>query len=279
MYTENDSYTKFRKEASDSLQNSISRFVEYQKLALEILHEVDVVCRNNYIDYFLAYGSLLGAVRDKGMIPWDYDVDVWVRGRDIFTLIDALNKDLSDGYYFVCRYYNKEHRHFMMRVGKKGISTEILHVDIFWLWEAGNDISQIKHCHSVLEKYRNYAFWKLCDSQYLISDGSSWVKRAIKIKRFFYKLIPIYILDHIYTSQIKKLKRAGIYLSDEYQIFLSKDFEYKTEILLNDGNKYFIPKGYENILHQEYGNYRIYLPIEKRISEMMNSLERLIHNQ
>ena len=53
--------------------------LEKQKLLmLEILLDFDKVCRNNGIRYSLAYGTLLGAVRHQGFIPWDDDIDVIV---------------------------------------------------------------------------------------------------------------------------------------------------------------------------------------------------------
>ena len=57
--------------------------LEKQKLImLEILLDFDKVCRNNGIRYSLAYGTLLGAVRHQGFIPWDDDIDVIVFRAD-----------------------------------------------------------------------------------------------------------------------------------------------------------------------------------------------------
>ena len=47
-----------------------------QSLQLEMLSEFDRVCRKNNIQYSITCGTLLGAVRHKGFIPWDNDVDV-----------------------------------------------------------------------------------------------------------------------------------------------------------------------------------------------------------
>lgn len=49
---------------------------QYQDLTLEIMTEIDRVCRKNKINYSLGYGTLIGAMRHKGYIPWDDDIDV-----------------------------------------------------------------------------------------------------------------------------------------------------------------------------------------------------------
>ena len=62
----------------ENFQEVYVKFQRYQNLAIRTLQAFGQVCERNGIPYQLAWGSLLGAVRDGGQIPWDYDVDVFV---------------------------------------------------------------------------------------------------------------------------------------------------------------------------------------------------------
>ena len=62
-------------------------FREAQLGAYEILKFLDKFCRENNLKYFLMYGSLIGAVRDKGIIPWDDDIDIGMPRKDYEQLI------------------------------------------------------------------------------------------------------------------------------------------------------------------------------------------------
>ena len=55
---------------------------ELRKIQLDILHHVDAFCKDNNIKYFLCGGTLLGAVRHKGYIPWDDDIDIMLPRKD-----------------------------------------------------------------------------------------------------------------------------------------------------------------------------------------------------
>ena len=64
---------------------------ELKRIQLDILKQVDKFCRNNDITYYLAYGSLLGAVRHKGYIPWDDDIDIVMPRPDYERFKDEFN--------------------------------------------------------------------------------------------------------------------------------------------------------------------------------------------
>lgn len=76
-----------------------------QKVELEMLIEVDRICRKNNIKYSIMYGTLLGAVRNGGFIPWDDDCDVVFKRDEYEKFFEACKKDLDTSKFFL-----QEHR-------------------------------------------------------------------------------------------------------------------------------------------------------------------------
>ncbi len=75
-----------------------------QLIELELLCEVDRICRKNNIQYRIVAGTLLGAVRHGGFIPWDDDADVGFLRNEYEKFKKACNKDLDTS-----RFYFQDH--------------------------------------------------------------------------------------------------------------------------------------------------------------------------
>ena len=68
---------------------------ELKNIQKEVLNEVVTFCNDNNIRYFLAYGTLLGAIRHKGYIPWDDDIDIHMPRLDYEKFIELYNNIIS----------------------------------------------------------------------------------------------------------------------------------------------------------------------------------------
>lgn len=81
---------------------------ERQVQLLQAAKDIDRILRNNGIWYTLTSGSILGAVRHKGFIPWDQDIDFFIRITDVEIVYKLLTDNL-DGRYQICfwRHYRK----------------------------------------------------------------------------------------------------------------------------------------------------------------------------
>ena len=83
---------------------------EIQREELKILKHFDNVCRKNNVNYSMFAGTMLGAIRHKGFIPWDDDVDVFMRIKDF----KKIEKQLSNDDFFLQTPKNDPEMPFMM---------------------------------------------------------------------------------------------------------------------------------------------------------------------
>lgn len=65
---------------------------------LEVLQKVAEICDRHGLVWYAAYGTLLGAIRHEGFVPWDDDMDIWVKRKDYNKLLQILPKELPNGY-------------------------------------------------------------------------------------------------------------------------------------------------------------------------------------
>lgn len=139
---------------------------DVQNEILEILLEFDRITKAHNLDYVLAYGTELGAVRHGGFIPWDDDIDLFMERADYLKLVSILDAELSNKFYFQCYETNDKYNTLTPAMKIKMHGTHIeertwitnrlkdngLFIDIF-LFE-GISESKFKHyvaqCYSIL---------------------------------------------------------------------------------------------------------------------------------
>ena len=71
-----------------------------QQESFKILREIDRICRKHDIPYFLSSGTLLGAVRHKGFIPWDDDLDIGMTRDSLKKFEKVIAEELDPGYFY-----------------------------------------------------------------------------------------------------------------------------------------------------------------------------------
>lgn len=92
-----EDYSRYYTEEKVSLFNSL----------LSILDEIDRICKKNKINYFAFGGTLLGAIRHKGFIPWDDDIDLTMLRSDFNKFISCCERDIGDGFSLQTTYNEK----------------------------------------------------------------------------------------------------------------------------------------------------------------------------
>ena len=93
----------------------------------------------NGITYTLAFGTLIGAIRENGHIPWDYDIDVVIPYYEKDKLIACLDTQLENEYYYTYMNNTDKYPTSCVRICKKGYSFTAVHVDVFFLVSCPND--------------------------------------------------------------------------------------------------------------------------------------------
>ena len=257
----------------DNFEEIYNEFQKYQKITMDTLIEFHRVCEKSNIEYELAYGSLLGAIRDNGQIPWDYDIDVFVAFKDKERLIETLKKELDDKYYFYCPEVNQKCRHVIMRLAPKGYRSEALHVDVFYYVGTPNSVEERK-LH--IEQIKWTAHTRYCKLVNCKEEAGGNVKKYIRLmldkmkysmkktedlKNEYEKLCQMYPID-----KSDYLVSADVF-ADWYE-FPRILFE-ETELFHTVDGTFRIPKQYAELLTLVYKDYMSIPDLDTRIREVM----------
>ena len=97
------------------MQNEETIRKAVRQVQLNILIKLDEVCKKNGLQYYLAFGTCLGALRHKGFIPWDDDIDVLMPYADAKKLI-ALQQEFGKKYFVQSKETDPDYRSIAMRV-------------------------------------------------------------------------------------------------------------------------------------------------------------------
>ncbi|MBR1493948.1 MAG: LicD family protein [Acidaminococcaceae bacterium] len=265
----------------DNFEKIYEDFCHFQNDAIRTLNEFHRVCEKNNVRYQLAFGSLLGAVRDNGQIPWDYDIDVFVPYNEKEKLVQALRKDLSDNYYFYCPEQDKKCRHFMMRLAPKGYKTTLLHVDVFYIIGAPEKESERSQFETEMQKFFRLRYRKLVK-----------YKDLPTIKSKFKALVSKFLLVTLSVANIEKNMNV---ICEKYDIKKSKvcipvqgvysNISFETEklwdtvLIKTEIGTLRITKNYDYVLSLIYGSYHKIYPLENRLNEMLVNYQNITGNK
>lgn len=250
------------------------------KAELAMLEEVDKICKKHGLSYFLLHGSLLGAVRHKGFIPWDDDLDIGMPRADYDRFLEAAKQELpkplelctpqSEPDVFwggFARVRNRETTGMEAKdlghKGNLGIWIDILPLDVCTEDERKFEVKQRKllHCQRLLyakvygrehKSYLNLRPWK-------------W--RCYGLLAMFYSHERLcHMLDQRMRMYTEEPSRDLAVFSGYGKVrrLYGKDFA-DTVLLDFAGYKLPAPKGYENYLFMLLGgDYMKYPPEEER---------------
>lgn len=244
----------------------------------EILDEIDRICRKNKLSYQLSGGTLLGAVRHKGFIPWDDDIDITMIREDYDKFIKIAQLELKDEYFIQC--YETDDCYFpFIKIRKNNTlldEKEISHldcnkgifVDIFPFEKINNPNSKVLKIKAVLIKN----IWETI----LVKKG---VFKTYKETRhpIFSRILGIFSYNYLKNIQTALMKSANV-KEGEYLCALCGGYNYKKDIhkysemmpakeIEFEKKKYYSYKNPDHYLTNLYGkNYMELPPKEKRVN-------------
>lgn len=281
--------TDFIKESFIHIEDSYKEFCDYQDITWDILTHVNKLFRENDLDYYLAYGTLLGVIRDKTKIPWDYDVDIHVKYKDYDKLIDILEHKLGPDYYYVYKNNMSDYPVECLRICKKGYTYTSIHVDVFFLFGGGPNVEDRVRTMKGVKKWCYIRSGKFVNNHHPLPPMSSLKRILLNLFNLRYKLIPTSLISQKEDNILKRynMDHTEFYISfsrevnwakGEFEVYPSTIFCSSIDIEI-DGVLYKAPAGYDEYLRLQYGDYMSYLPIKNRFREFYNQLDRIKERQ
>jgi len=152
---------------------------EIQRIETEMLRVIDGICTRHNITYYLVCGSVLGAIRHGGPIPWDYDVDITVPLPELPRFVDVMKTELQDTAYRILvpgDMSDKNNITTFPRIGIKGVNPRKIHVDVFpQIGITGDEQEQIRFTEILTKVKTQYR-----DKRVAYTTTGEWWKRIAK---------------------------------------------------------------------------------------------------
>lgn len=244
-----------------------------KKIQLEILSVVDAFCKENRIQYWLDSGTLLGAIRHRGYIPWDDDVDIGML-RDDFDAFIATFNARNSRYQVICNEVQKDCYYPYAKVidthtvlyepDENGLKLSV-NIDIF-VYDATPGGKKAEKQYD-----RRDLFAKLNVLQFLYYPSKKRFKKMLRILIYHgLKLFPKGYFSSRIVRNSKKYAKTDAHMvgnftsatrilcdKSVFDSFVLKEFE---------GKEYPVPVGYDAWLTAFYGDYMQLPPLEKRVT-------------
>lgn len=244
---------------------------------LEILKDVDKVCKKYEITYFADSGTLLGAVRHKGFIPWDDDVDISMKRKDYDKFLAVAQEALPERYSVLSFHKEKEWNELFIRVvNSREIVFErpfldkfhdfpfVCGIDIFPLDFLPQDKEEEELLRTLLEVILGSASM-IGDGEKLSEEETEQIVSQIeklcrmKIDRSVSLKTGLYSLAERLCSLYGEQDAREVTCIPERMMKPSfrekKEYYQKTAWLPFENIEVPVPEAYEAILRNQYGDY------------------------
>lgn len=246
----------------------------------EMIKELHMYCKERDIRYSVICGSLLGAIRHKGIIPWDDDVDIGLIRDDYDKLVESLKKEPLDGLflqdYSTDDYYYqpyakliKEDTEYIEGFRKNNKAKSGVFIDIFpldYIKKPGMKTTKLRR---TISRFATFAIWKK-ENCHMEREGA---KKVINVVSKIFSILPKKMLIRIQNFMAIRKRKDKDYVasmfSSNYEsdrlFFTVNDFETLIELPFED-TVVNAPKNWKENLTRLYKDYMALPPEEKRNS-------------
>ena len=247
-------------------------------IELDLYQKFSEICNKHNLRYWVAFGTLLGAIRHNGFIPWDDDLDVWMPrndyeklleiGADEFHLPYFLQTTLNDNdYYSAFARLRNSNTTGSLNVSRNNKCNNGIFIDIFPL-----DGAPENKCSWRRRLFTNH-FRNVLAHAYLYNINPNIMTRlANKILH-----IPFLHYDHRKTYlKVNQYAQLETWKQSEYVGMMAFPWKFSANLVFR--KEYFektimhtfeflevpVPEGYDQLLRQRYGDYMKFPPVEQR---------------
>lgn len=232
---------------------------QVQTVELELLIELDRICRENGLRYSLAYGTVLGAVRHKGFIPWDLDIDIMVNIEHYQEFCRVLRENLSESFAVYSYETEPGYEFLFARLGYQARRYDEFYLDIFpMVGLPKSSLGRWIYSRVAYLIFRGYFIKRIERGHYAKEPRKRWVALLAKLAvfplpaRFFVwcyeglqRAFPVETARQIYNF-------CGIYRTKE---IMPKGYLLDLTELEFEGRSFPVPKDWDGYLRHIYGDY------------------------
>lgn len=248
------------------MTNELDGVAGIHRYVHQLLAAFDRAAHQAGIEYFLAYGTALGAVRDGDLIPWDVDADVWLPREHYDTLVKVVGPALPEPFTLITPETHPDYEYLFPRLSIKGVPHVFLRVDIFpldpapasaagqWLHlKVARALSGVYFVKRVDTDVRNFYSWRKRQVARLLTLAvlpvrKSWLLAAFRRLQGLSSRVESGVL----------VNSCGSYGGREF--FDARWFESAAQLPLAE-HTFPVPAGHHQLLTQLYGDYAT--PVDK----------------
>lgn len=265
-----------------------------QNTELSIFKDIVSVCRKYNIGYFMMFGTLIGAIRHKGFIPWDDDMDIGMLREDYNRFAKVFGKEMGGRYTLTTPIRTKGFASTVVKVQKKGTRfipeysktmkcEQGIFIDIFIYDKVSDNEKQYKKQVKRTRTLSRLIFLAGSPNPEINIKGiTGKIARFLcKAVHYIFKLIPN-IHVYMYKKYVKYSTMANRESSLRYTTFQSTAPD-KCIVNIDDLLPYEqvmfedimanVPKNYDYILTERYGDYMKLPPEAERVNHAADVIE------